>query len=153
MDHIFLTIKIIYRCTFTYINTCCYIHVFQWFSLKYEFLGDSNKTMMREDQEIIYWEQSKGKSNIIKGEKKKETLFFGHKLKCLSNIHWERNVMNYITFNFQWKEKKIAAYQKILTFFFLTLILQENLFLDSLLSLKIAEQNNENCPKELLYNT
>ena len=61
--------------------------------------------------------------------------------------------MNYITFNFQWKEKKIAAYQKILTFFFLTLILQENLFLDSLLSLKIAEQNNENCPKELLYNT
>ena len=31
--------------------------------------------MMREDQEIIYWEQNKDKSNKVKGEKKKRKLY------------------------------------------------------------------------------
>lgn len=67
----------IYICTFTSINACYYLYLFLWSLLKYEFLEDSNKAMMREDQEIIFWEQSKDKSNVVKGEEKTFFLITG----------------------------------------------------------------------------
>ena len=117
MDHIFLTIKIIYRCTLTYINACCYIHVFQRFSLKYEFLGDSNKTMMREDQEIIYWEQSKGKSNIIKGEKKRNFILWAQAEMFEKNTLREKCNELY-NFQFSVERKKNCCSPDDINFFF-----------------------------------
>lgn len=123
----------IYICTFTSINACYYLYLFLWSLLKYEFLEDSNKAMMREDQEIIFWEQSKDKSNVVKGEEK--TLFFDHRLTFSSIIHWERNVMNYITLNFQWKEKKNFVHQKILASFFSWHLSCRKIYIQSLYSL------------------
>lgn len=48
--------------------------------------------MMRKDQEIIYWEQNKGKSNKVKEEKKKENFILWAQAEMFELTYTEREM-------------------------------------------------------------